>query len=516
MSLYHLFIIYSISILIVWLPSFGLSAMFKKAGIESWKAFVPFYNTYEMQKLARKPKHWVFWQLVPVVGWFISLGIFVEFVKLFNKFSFLQHAAASLAAPVYFPYLGFSPNEKYVGTAAVEKHRKSTAREWVDAGVFAVVAATLIRIFIFEAYTIPTPSMEKSLLVNDFLFVSKLSYGPRIPNTPLAMPFVHHTIPGLGSKSYVEWIKLPYVRWFESPVKRGDVVVFNFPVGDTVIDKPGFESSTTYYTACQQAGGGNMELGRKYILADPVQFPLIVRPVDKRENFIKRCVAIAGDSLQIIEGKLYVNNKEADIPPASEITYSVTIDPQKGVFTQEYLMDELGIDIDDPDQGFDFRNGQNPNEYVINLTPSQLSAVSRLPFVLSTKMITDADSEDIRVFPFDKRWNQDNFGKLWIPAKGSTIRLDKDNMALYGRVISVYEGNRVEERGDKVYINGQPAETYTFKMNYYWLMGDNRHNSLDSRYWGFVPEDHVVGKAWMIWMSWHKGPRWSRLFRLIK
>src|SRR6186713_527941 len=231
MPLQHLFIIYLIGTLIVFLPAFGFYKLFQKAGAPAWKAFVPFYNTWIMQELAQRPKHWVFWQLIPVGGWFISMGIFIEFTKIFGKFSFLHHAAASLLAPFYFPFIANSKDTKFIGAEAARKHKKSGAREWIDAAVFAIVAATLIRLFIFEAYTIPTGSMEKSLLVNDFLFVSKLSYGARLPVTPLSFPFVHNTMPGMPTTpSYLTWIQLPYTRLPGfTEVKRNDVVVFNVP-----------------------------------------------------------------------------------------------------------------------------------------------------------------------------------------------------------------------------------------------------------------------------------------------
>ena len=229
MPFQHLFIIYLIGTLIVFLPSFGFSRLFQKAGVPAWKAYVPFYNTWIMQEIAQRPKHWVFWQAIPVGGWFISMGIFIEFAKVFGKFSFLHHTGASLLAPFYFPYIANQKDTRLIRPEEAKKHKKSWIREWVDAAVFAIVAATLIRLFIFEAYTIPTGSMEKSLLVNDFLFVSKISYGPRVPNTPLSIPFIHNYIPGLGNRSYSEAIKIPYIRWWRRPVKRGDAVVFNFP-----------------------------------------------------------------------------------------------------------------------------------------------------------------------------------------------------------------------------------------------------------------------------------------------
>ena len=289
MPIYHLFIVYLISTLLVFLPSFGLAKLFVKAGMPAWKAYVPFYNTWVMQDLANRPKHWVLWQFIPVVGWFITPGIFIEFAKVFGRFSLGEHTLASLLAPFYFPWLATKPEAKFIGQAGVKKHKKTGWREWVDAAIFAIVAATLIRTFVFEAYTIPSPSMEKTLLVKDFLFVSKLSYGPRIPNTPLSVPFVHNYLPfGSSRKSYSELLKLPYTRWFTSYPKRGDVVVFNFPQGDTVINLPDWQSKHPYYQLCRELGNGNVDKGRQLVLADPESYPLAVHPVDKTDNYIKR------------------------------------------------------------------------------------------------------------------------------------------------------------------------------------------------------------------------------------
>src|SRR5215217_5021441 len=259
----HILTVYLISILIVFLPSFGLAKMFQKAGVASWKAYVPFYNTWVMQDLAKRPKHWVFWQFIPVVGWFISPGIFKEFVKLFGRFTLGEHTLAALFAPFYFPYLGYAPKIRYIGPEGAKHYKKPGWREWIDAAIFAIVAATLIRTFIFEAYTIPSGSMERTLLINDFLFVSKFSYGPRIPNTPLSIPFIHNYIPGSQHKSYSELIKLPYIRWFAAPVKRGDVVVFNFPAGDTVVNLPDYQSGHPYYQLIRELGRGDEAKGRE-------------------------------------------------------------------------------------------------------------------------------------------------------------------------------------------------------------------------------------------------------------
>ncbi|AHF14252.1 signal peptidase [Niabella soli DSM 19437] len=511
MPLHHLLVVYLISTLLVLLPSFGLAKLFKIAGRESWKAYIPFYNTWVMQDIAQRPKHWVFWQFIPVVGWFITPGIFIEFSKVFCRFSFLDHLCASIFAPFYFPWLANNKDARFIGPEGVKKHQKPGWREWVDAAVFAVVAATLIRVFIFEAYVIPSSSMEKTLLINDYLFVSKFSYGPRIPNTPLSVPFVHNYLPGSTMKSYTTLIELPYIRWFASPVKRNDCVVFNFPEGDTVINKDGYQSALPYYMF-------ERALGRDRVLSDPEYQPLAVHPVDKTDNYIKRCIGVAGDSLKIVDGIVYINNQPGFISPTSSTFYffktrnNVAVDVD---FLREAKI-RLNMESDNPD--FSIVNG----EYKINLTLPELDILKKLPVVDPNSIIKEsfpASYVEGTTFPFDTlnyRWNRDNFGPLWVPKKGATVTLSPQNIALYRRAIQVYEKNTLVENPNGTYvINGIPTNKYTFKMDYYWMMGDNRHKSQDSRYWGFVPEDHVVGKAAMIWFSYENGPRWKRFFKII-
>jgi len=510
MSTHQLLVLVVIQLLILLLPSVGLYKMFEKAGAPGWKAFIPFYNTYVMLELAERPKHWVFWQLIPVVGWFISMGIYVEFVKAFGKFRFYEHALAALAPVLYFPYLGYNKDDRFLGSAVVKKHKKGTAREWVDAGVFAIVAATLIRTFVFEAYTIPTGSMEKTLLINDFLFVSKFSYGPRIPNTPLSIPFVHNTMPITNGNSYVEWIKIPYTRWFASPVKRKDVVVFNFPAGDTVINLPEYQSLRPYYVVAREIGRGNVDSGRQIILDHPDDYPRVFRPWAKRGNYIKRGVALAGVLYQFRDQVVYLNGQAQVFPPESQTYYDVET---KGPLPDEAEMrDEYNLDMTNGD---DVRTTGTPNQYVMLLTWAAHEKMLKKGFARSIVPEIDSNHD---VYPYDHIhvWSRDNYGPIWIPAKGSILTLTKDNYTIYERAIRVYEGNKFEMKDGKFYVNDQPVTQYTFKMNYYWMMGDNRHGSQDSRYWGFVPEDHVVGEAWLIWMSWNKGVRWNRLFKKIK
>ena len=379
--------------------------------------------------------------------------------------------------------------------------------EWVDAIIFAVIAATFIRMFFIEAYTIPTSSMEKSMLIGDYLFVSKTSYGPKLPNTPLSFPFVHHTMPfSKTAKSYVEWIKNPYKRIAGfGKVKNNDVVVFNFPEGDTVALNV---QNQSYYSLIRN-------YGRARVWQEKETFgDIIARPVDKRENYIKRCVGIPGDNIELKNGQLYVNGKEQTHFPGMQKEYIVTTD---GTGINKRTLDQLKIAEDD-------RHVISNNQYLFPLTlenEGKLKALKNVKSVQATQVT--AGNWDPNIFPFSNKypWNVDNFGPLEIPKKGQTVQLTIDNLPLYQRIIDLYEENDLQVKDDKILINGKEATSYTFKMDYYWMMGDNRNNSADSRYWGFVPEDHVVGKAVFIWLSLDKDQpfynkiRWSRLFSFV-
>jgi signal peptidase I len=380
------------------------------------------------------------------------------------------------------------------------KKKKSRTREWVDAIIFAVIAATIIRVFFIEAYTIPTASMEKSLLVGDFLFVSKVNYGARIPMTPVAFPFAHHTMPITGTKAYWEGVQWDFRRLPGlSEIKRNDVVVFNYPQGDTVALE---QQDADYYMMVRAEGWQAINS----------RYTIVSRPVDKRENYIKRCIAIAGDTITMSNGLVSVNGKPEKLKNTGEITYDVvfkTADFNPAVF------EDLGFNIAE-----DIRSTMTQNVYEFNGTEELMAEVKKLDFVQSVKESTAIPGErEGDIFPFDKNrnWNVDNFGPIIIPKKGWTVKLDSATMPLYERSIRIYEGNKLEKSGNGWLINGKPADSYTFKMDYYWMMGDNRHRSLDSRYWGFVPEDHIVGKALFIWMSYDNNKkffskiRWSRL-----
>ncbi|TDQ08832.1 signal peptidase I [Pedobacter metabolipauper] len=389
--------------------------------------------------------------------------------------------------------------------AAKPQKKKSKTREWVDAILFAVIAATIIRVFFIEAYTIPTASMEKSLLIGDFLFVSKVNYGPRIPMTPVAFPFAHHTMPLTGTKAYWEGVQWKYRRLPGfSDIKNNDVVVFNYPQGDTVALEA---QDTDYYRLVRG-------LGWKYVNSS---YTIISRPVDKRENYIKRCIGIAGDVISMKNGLVYVNGKAEKLKNTGQITYEVVFKTNEVNFS---VFEDMGFNVSE-----DIKMDPNSSVYSFNGTEEMMAEVKKLDFVQSVKeSVQTPGVPEGDVFPFDKnrKWNADNFGPIAIPKKGWTVQLDSVTMPLYERSIRIYEGNQVERSGTGWLINGKPATSYTFKMDYYWMMGDNRHNSLDSRYWGFVPEDHIVGKALFIWMSYDTNAsffskiRWNRLLRGIK
>ena len=385
--------------------------------------------------------------------------------------------------------------------------KKNALVEWVDAIVFAVIAASIIRIFFIEAYVIPSPSMEKTLLVGDYLFVSKTAYGPRVPNTPLSFPFVHHSLPFSNNqtKSFLTWIQWPYKRLAGfGDVKRNDVVVFNFPEGDTVVLQNQTES---YYRLVR-------ELGRESVWTNN---DIIVRPVDKKENYIKRAVAVGGDYLQVKNGQLFINGKPSEIHAGQQSSFIIRTD---GTPINASIFENLNINTEDiqvlPDQP----------AYRISATKDVIDKFRSLQNVVSVSEENNTETEYMQtiIFPHNKnfKWTEDNFGPLWVPKKGATIKINAQNLPLYYRIIAVYENNALEVKSDSsIYINGKLANNYTFKMNYYFMMGDNRHNSADSRFWGFVPEDHIVGKASFIWFSvdgqkgLFGGIRWSRIFRGI-
>ncbi|MFZ4725020.1 MAG: S26 family signal peptidase [Paludibacter sp.] len=386
---------------------------------------------------------------------------------------------------------------------------------WIDAIVFALVAVYFINTYLFQNYQIPTSSLEKSLLVGDFLFVSKASYGPRVPNTPLSFPLVQHTFPLIETKSYLEKPQWDYKRLkgFDS-IERNDIVVFNFPTGDTVAVK---QQNPDYYTLCYYYGRDAVN-SRKDIFGD-----IVYRPVDRRENYVKRCVAIAGDWLQIKDNQVYINGNKQEKFDGIQFNYYVQTD---GTRLTEDLLDKLNVSVDDRriEENVEIINAIGLDSklpvYHFPLNEESYKKMQNVTGVV--KIIIEPAIAGGEVFPLGghKKWNRDNFGPIYVPKKGAKLALNLYNLPIYARIISAYEHNKLEVRDSVIYINDAPAKTYQFKMDYYWMMGDNRHNSADSRYWGFVPEDHIVGRPVLVWLSldkdkgWFNGKiRWNRFFR---
>ena len=416
----------------------------------------------------------------------------------------------------------------------VWKRSKSPAVQnvlnWVDDILFALIAVYLINLFIFQNYQIPSSSLEKTLLVGDYLVVSKLSYGPRVPNTPISFPLVQNTIPGLNCKSYIEWPAWPYKRVKGlGHIKRDDIVVFNFPAGDTIAIK---EQNPDYYTLLEI-------VGRDRIYMDKATFgEVMYRPVDKRENFVKRCVGMPGDMLEIRDNQIYIDGKMATNPEKIQFNYFVETN---GSLLSEAQFRLLDVSKDDRmlisgENGYNNQNlfaflGITPDSvsgrynpvYRFPLTPKALEMVKKLPEVKQVIIEPDAMGGDV-FYPvgYYTGWTRDNYGPVWIPKKGATVELSEENLALYSRCIKNYENNSLEVKDGAIFINGKQETSYTFKYDYYFMMGDNRHASADSRSWGFVPEDHVVGKPIMVWFSVDKdrrlfdgGIRWNRMFRMV-
>ncbi|HEY9551586.1 MAG TPA: signal peptidase I [Prevotella sp.] len=408
---------------------------------------------------------------------------------------------------------------------------------WVDALVFALVAVYFINQFFFQNYVIPSSSLEKSLLTGDYLFVSKMSYGPRIPQTPLTMPLTQHTLPIFNCKSYIDWPHWDYRRVKGlGKVQLNDIVVFNYPAGDTLCSNEQWQAQD-YYQMTYSFGEQILEaqstvpvdinnlnaveqreyfdkaysVGRKYIADNfPTYGEVTTRPTDRRENYVKRCVGLPGQTLQIKNHIIYLNGKPNKEPENVQYTYYVKLKQN----LPDDLLKDLGISIED-------LTSLNQNHYM-PLTKHAVQVLSkRKDLVQSIQLNTDATTGDLYPLNAVTGWTRDNYGPIWIPAKGKSINLDMSNIAIYERPIKVYEGNELDVKNGQIYINGRLAKSYTFKLDYYWMMGDNRHNSADSRYWGFVPEDHIVGKPIFIWWSSDPdrngfgGIRWHRLFQFV-
>lgn len=474
----------------------GTWKLYTKAGKQAWEAFVPVYNGVVLMKIINRPWWWVILLFLPIVNLIMFAVVWVETARSFGKNKNINTIIAVATLGFYNYYLNYVADVSYVNERSL--HPKTAAGDWVSSILFAIVAATIVHTYFIQPFTIPSSSLEKTLLVGDFLFVSKFHFGARIPMTTVAAPMVHDTIPILKSKSYLfddnyadrktSWknkLQLPYLRLpgFEK-IERNDIVVFNQPA-DTLLDMNNFHPDRNYY-----------------------------KPIDKKTNLVKRCVGIPGDSLEVRNGFVYINGKQNVLPDRAHLQFSYFVQPKTNQFNPKYLKDRY--DITDY---FGIYNSQN-TYYFSAISDEALAKFKNHPNVAS--ITPNKEEKGVRnpnLFPQDPNynWNNDFFGPLYVPEKGKTIDINLEILPLYKRVMSEYEGNVLQVKGNQIFINGEVANTYTFKQDYYWMMGDNRHNSLDARAWGFVPFDHVVGKPVFIWMSWDglKNPRWERFFTTV-
>lgn len=517
------------------LLSVVLARYFEKAGENPKSAYIPIYNFMVWSKIIGRKSSYGLLMLVPVLNIFIFSALAVDLARSFGRFAFWEHFAAVVVSPFYFGWLSTQKDLTYKGPVMQQERaylakmeeakkagnerelnklirqnplKKSTGREWAESAIFAIFAATFIRLLFIEPYIIPTPSMEGSLMVGDFLFVSKVHYGMRLPETVAQLPLVHNRAPFVGGESYWEKPSLPYRRLPAlEGIDRYDPVVFNMPAGDSVYVFPDRVWTDMDYRS--GVLGNDLTPSSYYRAIRSKRNKLITRPRDKKDLYVKRAVGLPGETLELKDRKLFIDGEEVEDPSTIQFRYVVRfpdspnrrkwaewgiaeddVEEREGtMFLNQEQLDQLKAD--NPNMQAEFYNYDNPQ-----LTGN-------------------------RYYPHDATnygsWSNDNFGPIWIPRAGETVQLTPENYSIYFRPIKVYEGNDVEKRGDQILINGEVATEYTFQQDYYWMMGDNRHNSEDSRVWGFVPMDHVVGKPLFIWFSIRenslsKGINWSRIF----
>lgn len=469
----------------------GTWKLYSKAGFKWWYALIPIVNIYFLLKIINRPIWWFLLIFIPVINVIIIPVIWVEISRSFQKNSYVDTSLSIISLGFYNYYLNYFTNVEYVQNR--DTNPKSSNGEWTSSIIFAVIAATFVHTYFMQPYTIPTSSLEKSLLVGDFLFVSKFHYGARVPMTTIAAPMVHDTIPFIKRKSYLNKEQLPFIAelpYLRLPglqkIKRNEIVCFNWPV-DTMVNM--FYTDKKYY-----------------------------KPIDKKTNYVKRAVGIAGDTLEVINGYVYINGKKNQLPERAKLQFSYLVQPKKNKFNKRVMINNY--DITD-------RFGPINSNYTykfMGISEKSLEKLKNHTNVSWIKKDTFTKGyRDSSIFPqnpsFD--WNNDFFGPIYIPQKNKSIEITKANLPIYKRLIEVYENNKLEIRGSEIYINGIQTNEYKFKQDYYWLMGDNRGNSQDSRTWGFVPFDHVVGKPVFKWLSIDYNAkgfnkiRWNRMFTTV-
>lgn len=487
MTLYQWFVFFLLVQIVHFL---GTWKLYEAAGRKRWEAAIPVYNAIVLMKIIGRPQWWTILLFIPIVNLIMFPVIWIETLRSFGKRSSLDTFLGIITFGFYIYYINYTQKLDYIADRSLQPENKTA--DTISSLLFAVIVATLVHTYFIQPYTIPTSSLEKSLLIGDFLFVSKMNYGARVPMTTVALPMVHDSIPFAKRKSYLNWPQLPYMRLpgFQT-IDRTDIVVFNWPV-DTVYKF--FDTSKRH----------------------------VLKPVDKKSNYVKRCVGIPGDSLSIKDGIVYIDGKILVMPERAkpQYSYAVALDGKTPI-DFEYLIKDLNI----TDEA-GFKSELRDTLFLKALTAAGAERLKNVPGIISVTRQISKGVED-GIFPHINKWNRDNLGPIYIPQKGKTVALTTETLPFYKRIITEYEKNDNGEKndlkvtGNEIRLNGAIVNSYTFKQNYYWMMGDNRHNSEDSRYWGYVPEDHIVGKPIFIWMSWDtngKGLnkiRWDRVFTTV-
>ncbi len=513
----------------------GTWKLYVKAGRKAWEAAIPVYNGIVLMDIIKRPKWWIILLFIPVVNLLMFPVIWIETIRTFGFYKKIESFLVIATFGLYIYYVSYATDAKYNAERSLKP--RSELGEWISSVTFAIIAATLVHTYFMQPFTIPTSSLEKSLLVGDYLFVSKFHYGARVPSSVISAPMVHDSLPIIGTASYLKKPQLPYTRIPGlQKIKNNDIVCFNWPA-DTLATMWGDTSGKFTY-----------------------------KPVDKKTNYVKRCVGIAGDSIQMIDGYFYINGKKNVLPERGKLQFYYTYESKEPLTQNNYpkfLLDKerTGVykilneywnnpkvqraikqngslsKISADSLYTEVVGGLNPQlaqklkminvdtKININLTEEEVVKLKKYPYTVSVKKVNHAP--DKAIFPHVEKlgWSQDNFGPIYIPKAGATVKIDSESLPFYEQIIKNYENNDLQVVGDNIFINGEKADSYTFKQDYFYLIGDNRHNSLDARYWGYVPFDHVLGKPVMIWFSWDadarsfgekiKSIRWNRMFTTV-